>query len=296
MRSGNHAIVGWLQGLYPNSSICFLNNLRHGDYDPFRHSDQTELIGIDESLDREALREINKDVLIYSYEDRKSLEEDNIDFVSSVFNEDFERNRETYLGKSEHRFDVFIIRDPFNCLASRLVLLRERGALGGLDDLSLIKDNWKVVAKKVLQMQQDGGSHEIAISYNAWIIDSSYQAKISERLMGQFSSPSLDKISRYGGGSSFGRTNVKRLSVEHLIKNMHKVFSFKRWRRFKEYLARLFVRSNRPEIFSTRWQKLSNDEEYRAQFADPEIIELSERIFGEIPGTREFVNEVCRNV
>lgn len=295
-RSGNHAIIAWLHDLYPDRSICFLNNIRHGDYDPFENHARIELTGIDESTDTETLRKIYKDVLIYSYEDSESLEVDSIDFVSSVFNESFERKRESYLGKSEHRFDVNIIRDPFNCLASRLVQLRKKRRKGGLDNINLIKDNWKVVANKVLHMKKNENSYEIVINYNKWICDKSYQKKLSKRLMGHYSIASINDISLYGGGSSFERKHMSLLTFRDLVAKWHKMLSFKRWIRFNEYLIRFLMSKKKPDEFLTRWQKLSNDEEYRALFVDREIIELSESIFGEIPGTREFVKEVCGDV
>lgn len=229
MRSGNHAIIAWLQNLYPNKSICFLNNIRHGDYDPFENYAQIELTGIDELTDTDTLKNSNKDVLIYSYEDSKSLEIENVDFISSISNESFERNREQYFGKSNHRFDVIIIRDPFNCLSSRLVLLRKRGPMGGLDNLTLIKENWKILAKKALQIREKSNADEIVINYNKWISDNTYQAEIAKKLMGIYAVSSLDNISKYGPGSSFSNTNVPRLTMDDLIEKWHKIFSLKRW-------------------------------------------------------------------
>ena len=35
-RSGNHALITWITAQYPKKSWCFLNNIKHGDYDPHR--------------------------------------------------------------------------------------------------------------------------------------------------------------------------------------------------------------------------------------------------------------------
>jgi hypothetical protein len=34
MRSGNHAIIEWILGLFPAAKTCFLNNVDHGNKDP----------------------------------------------------------------------------------------------------------------------------------------------------------------------------------------------------------------------------------------------------------------------
>lgn len=44
-----------------------------------------------------------------------------------------------------------------------------------------------------------------------------------------------------------------------------------------------------------RWKLLANNGTFHSVLADPEIIELPEELFGEIPGTREFLNTVVSN-
>jgi hypothetical protein len=294
MRSGNHAIISWLHSLYPNKSICFLNNIRHGDYDPFENYAQKELTGMDEFKDTETLRNRDKDVLIYSYEDRKSLKTDNIDFVSSVFNKNFEMRREDYLGTSTRRLDIIIIRDPFNCLASRIVLLRRRGGLGGLENMHLIKENWKIVARRACDIEKVSGHDQIVINYNRWLFNNAYRKQLSELLMVQTSGKLPQGISHYGHGSSFTHKHIAQLSPRDLITKWHKLLSIKRWIRLKEYLERLFAPSklNTGDLL-IRWKLLSEDDEYRELFRDSELLALSEELFGEITGTREFVEEVC---
>ncbi len=101
------------------------------------------------------------------------------------------------------------------------------------------------------------------------------------------------KISNYGGGSSFDRTNIPRLTLRDVFVKWQLLLSFKRWRHFHEYFKRLFVSKKVPDEFLTRWHELYNDEEYRKLIASRELLELSEAIFGEIQGTREFVKVAC---
>src|SRR5262245_51090427 len=144
MRSGNHAIIQWIQQQYSGCITCFLNNVKHGDHDPYLNHDDLILTGVNESIDLDPLRKLPKHLLVYSYEDVKNLQANNIDFVSSVFHKDFEENREHYLGTSNHQFDILIIRDPFNCLASRIKLLKERKPFWVVNDLNVVIKNWKI--------------------------------------------------------------------------------------------------------------------------------------------------------
>ena len=56
MRSGNHAIIDWIQQQYAGHSICFLNNVKHGEIDPYTNYTNISLTGIVEEIDIEALR------------------------------------------------------------------------------------------------------------------------------------------------------------------------------------------------------------------------------------------------
>lgn len=290
MRSGNHAIIAWLHSLYPKKSICFLNNVQHGDFDPFENYMQMELTGMDECSEAEILRNRARDVLIYSYEDRNCLAESNLDLVSSVYDERFEARREEYVGASARRFDIVIVRDPFNCLASRITLLRKRGALGGLANMSLIRDNWKAVARKAIDLEKTGRRDQITINYNRWVFDDVYREHLSKLLMAQSAGTVPTNPPEYGGGSSF----IEPLTFGDLFRKRRKLLSIKRWLRFNEYLRRLIprLRINKGDLL-TRWTMLSGDDEYRELFRDPDVLSLSEQLFGEIPGTREFVRNVC---
>lgn len=59
----------------------FLNNVGHGDQDPFTTTRQVALAGFGSHSDVEALRRAHKDLLIYSYEDDENFEEQRIRYV-----------------------------------------------------------------------------------------------------------------------------------------------------------------------------------------------------------------------
>src|SRR4030095_14422894 len=130
MRSGNHAIIEWVQNQFTGEITCFLNNVKHGDHDPYNSYEQRVLTGIDNQIDIETLRMTKKRLLVYSYEDRYELEAGNRTFHESVFQSGFEKKRRFYLGASKHEFDILIVRDPFNFFASRLKLMQVRGPQG----------------------------------------------------------------------------------------------------------------------------------------------------------------------
>ncbi|MCS5697860.1 hypothetical protein NZK32_02215 [Cyanobium sp. FGCU-52] len=237
--------------------MVFLNNLKHGDHDPFKVYEQLEVSGFGDSPSGDDLVTCMKDVLIYSYEDCKSIEENAIDLLSSVFNEQFEKNKELYLGKSRKRMDVFIIRDPFNFFASRLTMIR-KNPMGGLDTLSQVVDNWKLLADKVLCLHQSPTDHQIPILYNHFILDKVYQRRLSHHLHGDFVPASLQKISGYGGGSSFSTTS-RTLSTKDVLYKAHKLLNFKRWMQIKHYCKRF--QGNQPSSFLTRWKMFAADQE-----------------------------------
>lgn len=263
MRSGNHAIIEWIMQQHEGQAICFLNNIRHGDYDPYENYQQRVLHGISEKIDTEDLRVQKKHLLIYSYEDLAELELEDTDFFHSVFQPDFEAKRSHYLKDSQHFFNVFIIRDPFNCLASRIKLIRTRGSLGGTSDLRLIMHDWEMLARVAAQLIAHPRKNNIVISYNRWVTDIDYRKQLSAQLLGTFCDSSMDKISTFGGGSSFLSTSSQN--------------------NFGAGIADL-------KVFE-RWQLFKSDPDFLQALADPAILELSEKIFGEIPGTRELLTD-----
>ena len=261
MRSGNHAIIEWIMQQHTGQPVCFLNNIRHGDYDPFNNYAQRVLHGIDENIETEELRLLEKRLLIYSYEDRAELELQGVDFFRSVFDSSFEVNRRAYLNGSKNFFNIFIIRDPFNCLASRIKLLQTRGSLGGASDLRLIMHDWETLARVALELITRPRNNNIVISFNRWLTDIEYRKSLSAQLFGVFSDTSMSKVSTFGGGSSF-HDSATNNSLAPVVADL-KVFE--------------------------RWQLFKTDPDFLQAIAYPGVFELSEKLFGELDGTRELL-------
>ena len=286
MRSGNHAIIEWVQNQHLDEITCFLNNVKHGNHDPYTNYKRRILTGIDEQIDIEDLRRMRKQLLIYSYEDRDELESNGKTFLESVFQQDFEENRQSYLGASKYQLDMLIIRDPFNYLASRLKLLQVRGPLDGVSNPELIMKNWKLMAKEAIKLNQSPQPGKLVVNFNRWVNELAYRQHLSKILMGKFNDTSMKKISDFGGGSSF--RDPDKLTISMVLARWKELFNVSRYARLGHYWRRITAPDNERKVFD-RWKHFSADENFQKMILDTELVELSEELFGEISGTREIV-------
>lgn len=287
MRSGNHAIIQWVQNQFRGKVTCFLNNVDHGDHDPYATNKARVLTGVEDDISTDALRRLEKALLIYSYEDRQILEQSGADFVRSIFQQRFEQNRERYFGASRHRFDVLILRDPFNCFASRIALISERGPVGGVSDVDIIASNWKVLAHRALEILRTADPHSLVVSYNVWASDPAYRARLSSALMGSFDDSTMTVTPHFGGGSSF---SLDPITVTTFARKWRLLLDPRTVKRVPEFWLRL--RGPKQEDYLGRWKLYRCHDEYRRLFRDKEIAELSEKLFGDIPGTRAFLRSL----
>ena len=68
-RSGNHAIIDWIMAQHKEKKIVFLNNVRHGEFDPFKTRHHMITRGFGNDSDPEKIRTEKKHLLVISYED-----------------------------------------------------------------------------------------------------------------------------------------------------------------------------------------------------------------------------------
>jgi hypothetical protein len=118
-----------------------------------------------------------------------------------------------------------------------------------------------------------------------------YRQSLSQSLMGTFTDSSMRNTPEYGGGSSFQYSD--KLTVRRIMTRWRQLFYLKRYAAFGYYWKR-FTAPDRKEKVLERWRYLSEDPKFRALFIDGELLGLSEELFGEIPGTREFVTSMKR--
>lgn len=242
-RSGNHAIIHWMEK-QETGNVRHLNNIRV-NRNPYREKYE-DLLRKNKTKDIEWWRQEakgffeKKDCLIHSYEDY-SLEQ--------ITNPVFELKHDLYFGKSQDKYDILILRDPFNLLASRI----KKNYRGVNDKNKTDIDVWIDYAKEYLGETNLLKNQKICINYNQWFADVDYRREIASQLNLEFSDTGINTVSRRGDGSSFeGR----------------------------EYHGKA-----RNMDVCSRWKYFADDPSYRRLFNNQELLEYSQQIFGHIPGT-----------
>ena len=192
-----------------------------------------------------------KECLIYNYENC-SLE--------SIANSRCEQKHDLYLGRSQERYDLLIIRDPYNTFASICKGNNKSKATNPYSDTypknyKTIAELWLEYAKEYLGETNYLPHNKVVVNYNQWVSDRSYRQSISQQLGLDFCDAGFNTVKDYGGGSSFDGNKFDSKASEMAV-------------------------------FS-RWQELKCDRQYQEMF-DPEITEYSRKIFGTLPGTDEL--------
>ncbi|MDY6784670.1 MAG: hypothetical protein SW833_19350 [Cyanobacteriota bacterium] len=258
-RSGNHAIINWMLQ-QEKGNVKHLNNIFPGK-NPYRFLAEHYS---DPQLHQDARGKFSpKDCLIYSYENCR---------LSKAIDPEIEQKHDIYLGKSAERYDVVILRDPFNMLASMVKrhsqqlkkknkikrnYFKIKGEKGAID-ISIV-DLWISYAKEYLGETQFLSQTKVPINYNSWFLSVDYRKEIAEQLKLEFSDRGFDTVRKNGTGSSFDGLNFDGQAAKMDVLN--------------------------------RWKTVADDINYRALFNNPEIFEYSERIFGHIPGTEALRSE-----
>jgi hypothetical protein len=257
-RSGNHAIINWIFTQCKELK-CYLNFVKpHSN--PFLSFERR---GTVREFQKDFFEKFNihkeklgifsrKESLIYSYED---------EFPEEVFlSETFSKNRVRWVGESQEKYNLLILRDPFNLFASRLK--REENQISNLHLLTVDSERktliklWKSHAKIFANETCLPEEKLILVNYNRWFSEKDYRKELAEKLNLEFNDSTINEVLPIGGGSSFDGLE-KNNSAENM-----KVLE--RWTHYKD--NELFV-----EIFK-----------------DNELLELSQKIFGEIPGTHSL--------
>jgi hypothetical protein len=240
-RSGNHAFIQWAMR-QARGRVCFLNCVQ-GKCNPYL-TPRPMLTGDGEGayanyadFDLEAERRgrfSRKDWLIFSHED---------DFLGNACSDTFELNHEAFVGRSEVRRDVLILRDPFNLFASR-----RRAGFGVVPEATAVRI-WKQHAKEFVRTRWLR-HRPIFISYNRWVLDELYRRRLAGELGVNFTDAGIDSVAACAGGSSFDGTGYDGRAREMGL--------FRRWKAYRD------------------------DPSFLSLF-DSQSVELSEQIFGRPP-------------
>jgi hypothetical protein len=242
-RSGNHALINWI-GKQQDGVVEHLNNIPIGE-NPYRHHYEYTL---DRWPEKTKMLQLfwqqsqgnfyRKNCLIYNYEDYG---------LAKIFYPAFERKHDWYLGKSERRFDVIIIRDPFNLLASRIK--KKKSFIHVKSSNRTFTDLWKEYAKEYLGETNYLQQTKVCVNYNRWIQDVEYRRSIAEKLGLHFSDTGFQEMADMG--SSFENTRYGDETAQQ-------------------------------ELMS-RWQHYLDDDLFQMLLRDRELIEYSNYIFGKLP-------------
>lgn len=249
-RSGNHAIINWIIRQI-NGQYLFLNcaEPKFNPYLSARPLDhmgkvyQTNINDFDLQKEQERIFS-SKDYLLYNYEDC---------FLGPLNNKTQKAERKDWVGLSECKKDILILRDPFNMYASRLkagfIRGHSRQHRKGLNTDSTLRRIYKQHAREFIS-EKNYLKNKVCVKFNSWSTDKDYRKNVAAQLNIPFTDEGFKEVSSVAGGSSFD-------GIDHSGK------------------------ASKMEV-NSRWKKFADDEEYWS-FFDSELIELTRIIFGEIP-------------
>jgi hypothetical protein len=198
-RSGHHAVMVWLA--YHFKLPIFVLNYIKPYTDPYlttRFSNNWDkesdwLVPIE---DVEQIRNVHKHCLMLSLQD--------FNIASLEDGRDVIWERQRTVGDSSKLFNILVLRDPFNMLASRW---HKPGPVLPLDDSEFL-DTWEIYAEEYLGITHFIKS-KIAVNYNLWFSSIDYRKQLSAQFGLSFTDAGLNVVpkSTAGYGSSFDRTS-----------------------------------------------------------------------------------------
>lgn len=243
-RSGTHAVQNWLISLF-DGPVCYLNDVTgKGNILPNQPCDDLPAVRVP---GKAARLDEPKCLLLYAMEDRRLQ-----------FLRDF---RFAYPAESERpkrMIDVLLLRDPYNTIASRLKIGRDRPGNGFFRNMFMRKPDgtaffpqlWKNYAREYLGEFDCLRNEKLCVNFNRWKAERAYRDEVCRRLGGgdRSNEAAAREVPGWGFGSSFDATKYHGKADEMDLDN--------------------------------RWRVFADDPEFRELTDDAEMRELSERIFG----------------
>jgi hypothetical protein len=208
--SVNHALKWKAHKKHISSHPCFLNFYKKGSKGYVKNI--------------EKWRNKSKKCILIGYEDFR-LDQLN---DKCVFDQ-------KYVGKSNKKFQIVLVRDIFNNIASRLKIKMDRNK--GVKIKHTI-DIWKGYMREVAG-ETSILDNKVFINYNDWFYSEKYRRSIADVLGLEYIEDGLNAMSPYGGGSSFNDKTFKKAAQK-----MDVEYRWKHYRNDKKY-----------------WKLFKNDEE-----------------------------------
>jgi hypothetical protein len=196
--------------------------------------------------DVEQIRNIHKHCLMLSIQD--------FNITSLVDGRDFIWERQKTIGESLRLFNILVLRDPFNMLASRL---HKPGPVPKLIDNSEILDRWEIYAEEYLGLTNFFQS-KLVVNYNLWFSSIDYRKQLSEQLGLSFTDAGLNVVPKSaGGGSSFdknfydGRGNQMKVLERWKVCQYDKRFceAFRERHKLANLYRKIFLHDSELESF-----------------------------------------------
>ena len=299
-RSGNHAIVQWMVDNMKGRH-CFLNNcrpakspfhkpwiIRHGRNGEQNHFTNIEGFDVDQECKG---KHCQKDYLLYSYEDRTFDEINDTDVVS---------RRDEYVGTSENRLDVMIMRDPFNNLASKIRMSYDKNKYVKhwlKREIGLCREYAGKVVGYTSDSEDEFESELIrardkrAFVYRDAKLTAELWKAYAREIIGETNHcPNLVWISynRWFNDHEYRSEMAETLNLAGSDGGLDRVAAWGAGSSFDN--LSLDGRACDMQVLE-RWKRMLDDEIYRVILQDPEIHELSQQLFGEFPGTEELLGQ-----
>ena len=150
---------------------------------------------------------------------------------------------------------LLCLRDPFNLFASRIKQYEGRTSREQIiRNTRVAVDLWKNHALEFIGKTRFL-PNLLTVNYNEWVMHETYRRGLADRLGVAYKGEDWDRTTHEGGGSTFDKKTIDKAEDMKLFE---------------------------------RWKAVRDDPVYRSLFRDREIVDLSEQIFGHIPGTEEF--------
>lgn len=247
-RSGNHGIIIWLRRHYAEK-IWHLNNVSPAK-NPYRQL-------LEHYPDKEKLRQEAQGI----FSRKKCLKYNFRNYIlDSIINSQCEINHDLYLGKSEVRYDLLILRDPYNMFASICKGQNQSSKNNNYSttyphNQKTIGELWLDYAKEFLGETNYLPHKKVIVNYNQWLCNVNYRQNISKNLGLDFCDAGFNVVKNYGGGSSFDGINFNSQAIKMNLLN--------------------------------RWQKFKDNDSYK-KMLNQDIIKYSQKIFGSIKGTESI--------
>jgi len=200
-RSGNHAIIAWITSSMPDNSVYFFNDITANYDNSFKSlltSYNDQLAGtIANKLIRRPRGNENKHCIIQSYEDNE------LSIIADI-NKQIKTGQ---IGKSKKIFNILIMRDLPNLLASRYQLYKSGNKYVEITDgiIRLYREYLnEFISPKLLN---GDGQIFVPLNYSKWNSDAKYRQDIAQKLSIDITKADSKAKMYYGGGSSFEHMN-----------------------------------------------------------------------------------------